>query len=255
MADNLAFAILNQNDPETVRAGAPAYLLLIDSLIEEDPDDTSRLITGARLYSAYAGIFVSDQQRAMRLAQKSLDYAGRALCLQKLTLCEAYEQPYEAFEPELAQTTADDVPVLYVFGSTWANWMKINGGDWNALANWPKINVIMRRITELDEGYDHGGAHLYLGVFASQTPPSLGGKPEQARLHFERAITLSQGKNLMAKVLYAQHYARMLYQRELHDRLLNEVLAANPEIPGFTLVNVLAKQEARSLLDSADAYF
>ena len=255
MADNLSAAILNQNDPETVRAGAPAYLLLIDSLIEDNPDDPGKLATGAKLYSAYASIFVTDKERAQRLAQKSMDYARRALCLHNHTLCEAYTQPFAVFAPVLAKTDIADVPMLYMFGSTWAGWVQINSADWNSIADLPKIKAMMQRIVLLDEAYEHGGAHLYLGVFASQLPPSLGGKPEQARQHFEQAIALSHGRNLMAKVLYARHYARLVYDRELHDRLLNEVLAAQAEAPGLTLINILAKQEAKSLLDSADAYF
>jgi len=255
MANNLSTAILNQNDPETVRAGAPAYLLLVDSLIEENPEDPAALATGAKLYSAYASIFVAEQARAKRLAQKSLDYATRALCLHSKPLCEAYNQPYEVFTPTLMQTTIDDVPMLYLFGATWASWMQVNSGDWNAMGDLPKITAMMQRVVTLDESYDHGGAHLYLGVLDTQLPPSLGGKPELARAHFERAIVLSHGQNLMGKVLYARTYARLLYQRELHDQLLNEVLAANPNAPGFTLINTLAQEEARQLLDSASDYF
>lgn len=255
MADNLSVAILNQNDPETVRTGAPAYLLLIDSLIAENPADPSRLSTGARLYSAYASIFVTDEQRAKRMAHKSLAYAKRALCLHNKALCRAYDQSFEVFQPVLAQTSVEDVPILYVFGSAWASWIKVTNNDWSSVANLPKIKSMMQRIVELHEAYEHGGAHLYLGVFATQLPPSLGGKPEQARVHFERAIELSHGQNLMVKVFFARHYARLLYQRELHDRLLNEVLAASPDFPGLTLMNILAQQEARALLASGDDYF
>lgn len=42
LADNLSDAMLNQNDPETVRAGAPAYLLLIDSIIQNNPQDRQK---------------------------------------------------------------------------------------------------------------------------------------------------------------------------------------------------------------------
>ena len=76
-----------------------------------------------------------------------------------------------------------------------------------------------------------------------------------ARDHFERAITLSKGENLMAKVVYARQYARMVYDRELHDRLLTEVLAANPQVPGMVLQNTLAQDQARALMASADDYF
>lgn len=256
MADNLANAILNQNDPETVRAGAPAYLLMIDSFIADDPDNAATLATGAKLYSAYASAFVSDTERANRLSSKAFAYARQALCIKQSTLCQAYaNDPFEKFLPILKTTSRDDVPLLYVFGSVWASWMQANGTNWGAIADLPKVKAMMQRIAELDEGYEHGAAHLYLGVLATQIPPSLGGKPEQAKRHFERAIALSRGEHLMVKVLYAKHYARLLYERELHDSLLKGVLAANAEVPGLTLMNTLAQQEAKTLLDSANDYF
>ena len=37
------------------------------------------------------------------------------------------------------------------------------------------------------------------------------------------------------KVEYARGYARTLYERELHDRLLTEVMEADPVAPRLTL--------------------
>ncbi|MBC8211568.1 MAG: hypothetical protein H8E21_10935, partial [Gammaproteobacteria bacterium] len=34
MADNLSLAMLNQDDTEIVKAGSPAYLIMIDSLVQ-----------------------------------------------------------------------------------------------------------------------------------------------------------------------------------------------------------------------------
>ena len=39
MAENLNAAIMNQDDPELVRDGAPAYLLMLDSFVEGAPGD------------------------------------------------------------------------------------------------------------------------------------------------------------------------------------------------------------------------
>jgi hypothetical protein len=75
------------------------------------------------------------------------------------------------------------------------------------------------------------------------------------RAFFEKAIELSAGQDLTAKVEFARGYARLLYDRELHDRLLREVLAAPVSAPGQTLFNTLAKQDAQRLLDTADDYF
>ncbi len=66
---------------------------------------------------------------------------------------------------------------------------------------------------------------------------------------------MSGGRDLGVKVDYARYYARTLYDRELHDRLLAEVLDANPEQPGLTLFNTLAQADAQELLADADDYF
>jgi hypothetical protein len=255
LANNLSSAILNQDDPETVQAGMPSYLLLVDSLIEGDPQNENLLLAGSRLYGAYAAAFVKEPERAKRLARKARDYSDRALCAHAASLCALLERPYDDFASAIATLKIDDVPLLYTSGTAWAGWIQANSSDWNAIANLAKVKAIMARSVELDETYSHGEGHLYLGVFATLLPPTLGGKPEEGRVHFERAIALSAGRDLMAKVEYARRYARITYNRELHDRLLHEVLDADAVAPGLTLSNVLAKQQAKELLGNAENYF
>lgn len=254
-AVNLSAAILDQDDLATVRDGAPAYLLAVDGLIEGDPDNRELLLTGARLYGAYASAFVEDPARQRRLWARALGYGRRALCNESRTTCEAAERPFDAFVASLASLDSRHVPTLYGFGAAWAGWVQARADDWGAIAEIPKIEALMGRVLELDESHERGGAHLHLGVLLTQRPASLGGQPERAREHFERAVALSQGRNLMAKVLYARHYARLVFDRSLHDRLLQEVVTADPEAPGLTLSNTLAQEQARRLLAEADEYF
>lgn len=255
LARDLSNAVRNQDDPETVRQGAPAYLLLIDGLIDGSPDDIELLLAGANLYSVYAAAFVDDSERAARLSDRARDYGLRALCTQSRKLCESVDQPFDRFTATLASTRRRDVPVLYGFGAAWAAWIQTHADDWNAIAEIPKLEALMERVVELEEGYDSGGAHLYLGVLSTQRPASLGGEPERGRHHFQRADQLGEQRNLIVKVLFAQHYARLVFDRELHDRLLREALATNPHQAGFTLSNILAQDRARELLASADDYF
>jgi hypothetical protein len=255
LAANLSASILDQEDVETVRDGAPAYLLAIDGLIQNDPGNPRLLLTGARLYAAYASAFVEEEARARRLFDRSLGYARRALCIESAELCGAVERPFGDFLPSLSQAGRSEVAALYGFGSAWAGWVQAHASDWRAVAEIPKIEALMVRVVELDESYAHAGAHLALGVLLTQRPASLGGRPEEGRRHFERAVALTEGHNLMAKVLYAQHYARLVFDRTLYDRLLGEVIAADPRVSGLTLSNVLAVERARRLLDEADDYF
>ena len=110
-------------------------------------------------------------------------------------------------------------------------------------------------MSELSEGDEVGGRHLCMGVFETLLPPALGGKPEVGRYHFERAIALSEGQHLLTKVTFAEAYGRLVFDRDLHDALLREVLDAQVDQPGLTLMNAIAKRQAKELLDSADDYF
>ncbi len=266
VADNLSYAILNHNDPETVKDASPAYLLMIDGFLRDDPDNASLLKAGAALYSAYGDIFIKDKLRAKKLTDKGLDYALRAMCIQQNSACSLKDKTFEEFEKIIS--SAKDVSALYALGVSWAGWIQARKDDWNAVADISKVESIMLQVVKLNEQYQDsplrfgegqgrgdGAAHLYLGVLATLLPPAMGGKPEKGKTHFERAIALSGGKNLMVKVVYARQYARLMFDRELHDRLLKEVTDANPNAPGYTLMNTLAQKEAHELLESADGYF
>ena len=255
LGNNLSLAIMNQDDPETVRTGAPAYLILVDSLIAGKPDDRATLIAAAHLYSAYTGLFVDDPERSQRLASRALDYAQRALCPRQPALCAQANGPYLDFLPALQGVGKRDIDALYTYALAWALWTRSHSDDWNAIANLPKLEALFEQVIALQGDYQQGDPWLYLGILRTLLPPATGGRPEQGRQAFEQAIALSDGHNLMAKVEYARCYARLVFDQALHDRLLGEVLAAPPQVPGRTLTNVLAQQEARQLLASSPDYF
>jgi len=255
LTGGIAAAVLDQDDPALVRDGAPAYLIAIDGMIQGDPENAALLLSGAQLYSAYASAFVTDAERAGRLTLRARDYGQRALCIRRPTLCAAADGSFDGFLTELTLTDTKDLPALYGFGSAWGGWIKANASDWNAIADLPKVEALMERILILDEDYERGAPHVYLGVLYTLRPASMGGKPELGRVHFERAVELSEGRDLSAKVLLASQYARLVFDRELHDRVLLEVLEADARQPGLTLSNTLAQQQAQELLAGADDYF
>jgi len=255
MADNISLAISNQDDPATVRDGAPAYLIMIDGLIEGDPQNQNLLLAGARLYGSYTAAFIEDEPRAQRLANKALSYARRALCIEVVEVCTAIDSKLDQFEASLADTKESDLRALYGFAAAWASWIQVNSTDWNAVADLSKVTALFERCLIIDENYEGGGAHVYLGVIKSLLPAALGGKPELARIHFERAIEISGGHNLMISVLMAKHYARNVFDQGLHDALLTSVEAAPADFPGYTLINTLAKHEAEQLLVESEDFF
>ena len=255
MADSVAGALADHNDPETVRQAAPAYLVLLDGMIAEDPDNAELLAAGAELYSTYAGAFVDDPERAARLARTGRDYGWRGLCLQHRPSCGTWSAPFGEFEAAVRTVEMKDVPAAFACAGAWAAWISANRGDWTAVADKARVDALIRRVIELDPSYRDGAPYLYLGVLETLLPAALGGRPEEGRRHFERAVELSGGRSLMAKVLLASEYARLTFDRELHDRLCREVLEASPEAPGLTLSNALAQERARRLLETSGEFF
>ena len=255
LADNLSTAILNQDDPELVRAGAPSYLLLLDSFVEGSPDDPAILSAGATLYATYGAVFAEDELRASRLTTRARRYAQTAICETYESSCGWPDATYDEFVATLDGIGPKHADVLYTYGFASLAFLRAHSSDWNSLAELPQIEALFHHYLDISGDEVNSSVYTYMGILMTLRPPALGGKPDEAREYFEKAIAVTDGKDLGAKVEYARGYARMLYERELHDRLLNEVMSADPYQDGFTLSNVLAQEDAAMLLADADEYF
>ena len=256
LASNLSLAIINQEDPQIVRDGAPAYLLLLDSLVESDPRNPVMLSSAAKLYASYGGIFVNDEIRSKRLTNKALGYSNKALCLSNKMTCLWNEQGFDEYLNTLALINKNDAELLLNHAISSLAYTRAHSSDWNDIARLPNIQAMLEHYIEIapnTEMFD--SVYTYLGILSTLRPPALGGNFEKGKSYFELAIEISGGKNLSVKVEYANGYAKPLYDRELHDKLLSEVLLADPIINGYTLTNILAQEEAVLLLESADDYF
>lgn len=254
-ADDLSATILEFDDPETIKKAVPSYLILISSMIKGDPDNPDLLETGAQLYGAYASGFTDSSTSKQALANRALAYASHAICIRDEKFCDVERLSYFEFEKRLAAVEKTHAESLFIFVSSWAGAIEANSSDWNAIAELPKVKAGIQRVLAIDETVSNGNAHLYMAIMESLLPPELGGKPEIAKKHFNRAIELSNEKNLMAKVLYAEKYARMLFDKELHDELLQQVIAADVGPSDQLLINILAKQKAAELLLDGEDYF
>ena len=252
---DLGAGVLNQDNPQTVADGLPAYLLLIDGLLTSSPDSADLLLTGATLNGAYAGAFAPEPERRLRLALKAETYARRATCLRAKDLCAALQQPYEEFAAAVARLRERDVPVAHALAVAWAGVLQADPSDWERIADLPRVEALLQRTRALSPRHDGGSASMYLGVLNCLRPESLGGRPRDGMRYFEEASALSGGRNQMARVLDAEYCARLLFDQERHDALLAQALQADPVAPGLTLANTLAQRRARLLQESAKDYF
>jgi hypothetical protein len=255
VADDLSSAILNQDDPELVREALPAYLLLIDSFVRANPENSATLAAGSQLYAAYGAAFVDDPARARTLTAKARSYGNRALCAAEKDACDLEQLEFSRYAETIQTLGQSDVDALYSYSVANLAWIRTHSNDFAALAELPKVELALEHLMTLDAGEHAASASMYLGILKTLRPAALGGDPEGGRMWFERGISLSGGRDLAIKVEYARSYARQLYDRELHDRLLNEVLSSDVIQPDLLLSNLLALEQAQELLNSADEYF
>ncbi len=253
--NNLSSAILNQDDPELVRAAMPSYIILLDSFLQGEEDNPAILSSAATMYASYGSVFANDPARAKRLTRRARKYADQAMCQTLPDSCAWRGMPFAEFEVSLQQVDAKHAAELYAYGFAYLAYIRAHSDDWNALAELPQAESVMQHYIDISGSTTEASAYNYLGILQTVRPPALGGKQVEARGHFDTAINLSNGQDLSPKVEMLKGIARTLYDRELNDQLCGEILGASPYADGYTLTNVMAKEEALVLCSEADDYF
>ena len=256
LLEGVATASSRQPDLRILREGTPAYLMLIDGMIQTWPDNERLLLAGAQSYSSFASLFVEDQDKdyAALLYTKGKRYALRSLEITGLR--NPLERPFDDFSAGLNRLGKKDVPILFWTATCWANWIRLNLDSMEALSELPRVEAMMKRVLELDEGFYYGGPHLFMGIWYAVRPKIAGGDLKKAQEHFLKALDLGQRKFLMADVYYASYYARKSGDKELFTATLQKVLEAPVDtIPDLVLVNTVAKRQAKELLNRVEEYF
>ena len=256
-AEDVFIAAAKQSDPTIVRAGTPAYLMLVDGLIEAYPYNSKLLTAGCQAYTAYASSFVedTDPENAAALYAKAKHYGFRALS-KKQDFQQVVAGNLDEFVAFLKQYNKQDVPSLFWTASAWGKWISLNLDSMEALADMAMLEATMWKILELDDSFYYGSPHLLMAVYFAGRPEIIGGNINKSKDHFDKAFSLGADKLLSAKVLFARYYAVRLRDRVLFAKTLQRVIDAPvDEVPELTLANTLAKNKAREMMEKVDDYF
>jgi hypothetical protein len=256
LVEEVAKSSYKQSDLKMIREGTPAYLMLMDGMIEAWPDNAQLLIAASQSYASFATVFVEDQDKeyAKLLLGKGKQYARRSLELRGLK--EPLQKPLDDFKEGLKGLGKKDVPYIFWSATCWASWIILNLDSMEALAELPRVESMMQRVLEIDEGFYYGGPHLFMGIWFASRPKIAGGDLKKAQAHFLKAFEFGKGKFLMAYVYYANTYACQALDKELFVSTLQKVLETPADIsPDLTLLNTVAQKKARELLSRVEEYF
>jgi predicted anti-sigma-YlaC factor YlaD len=271
LADSLAAsgdAFASDEDPELVAAAIPFALKTTESLLAERPDHPALLLAACRGFTQYAFAFV--EANAERLEEVDFEQAeyeferalalylrGRDYCLRSLELARPGTIERLRLSPQAAldEFREPQVALLFWTGAAWGGAIGIGQDRAELVADVPAVKALMERALALDEGYDHGAIHGVL-IALEALPEAMGGSPERARHHFERAVELSRGLSASPYVTLAETVAVAEQDGREFERLLQAALAIDPDLePPLRLANILAQRKARWLLERTDRYF
>ena len=256
LLEDIAKSANRQSDLKLIREGMPAYLMLIDGMVEAVPNNAQLLINAAQAYASFASAFVqaADTEYAGVLYAKARGYAFRAL--EQIGFKNPASREFDGFQKALAALGPKEVPYIFWAASSWGSWISLNQRSVSAMAELPRVELMMTRVLELNEGFYFGGAHIFAGVLEASKPKMAGGNLAKAREHFLKAIELGDGKFLMSRIYYAEYYARKAFDKELFSAILQQILDTPADIePDLTLLNTVAHNKARKMLENVEEYF
>ncbi len=252
--ERLQHGMLRQDDPLLVEAGLPGYLIVLDGLVEAFPDQRRYVQLAVDLNTVYGSLMLhcGQPERAVLNYMKARDYGQRLLKEQNPDYAESAS--LADLQTALHGFGQSEQDLLFSTSQAWLFWVMATD-SWSARADLPQIEAMLLRVLALD--HDHVLALAMLGALYMSRPAQLGGRPGAAELLFRRASQLNEGQNLMVELVFAQYYARGVYDRGLHDELLGRILSSDPlALPDeHRLANRLAIIEAAKLMESADEYF
>jgi len=262
LTNDLAFGVYQQNDMKLVQEAAPAYLLILESMIYKNPGNRDYLMTGIQLYTSYATAFIKDEERSKLFNDKILKWGNELLAsyplYKKYNAISAQDREKKdiAFTKFIAGIKKADVP--YVFWGMYSIGMDAlkNSNSPAGLLLLPRLLAIADKIYQLDDTFFNGAPHLFFGLYYGSYPEAFGGSPVKAKAEFEKAIEISGGNMLAHKIMFAEVYYKSQYDRDGYEKLLKEVIDFNIDLhPELRLMNIMAKQQAYKLLEEIDDVF
>lgn len=244
-------------DIETIRQGIPGNLLILRGLCESDPGNEHMRTNAVQLYFSYVQGFIEDDDpaRAARLYEEGMELGLEGL-RRKRWFRNTEESMLLPDPAALKRMRREDVPLVLWTIANWTGLIGLRQGDPRRIAQLPRIEAYLEQALKIQPDYFDGLGHVLLGTLWTFRPVMFGGDPVRGKYHFDEALEISNRKNLLYLVTYARYYCRQTLDEECFQRSLEEVLSTPEDVfPEYRLLNLLAKERARKLMDMREEFF
>jgi hypothetical protein len=255
--DDVMDSFFEEGDIKFAEDAIPADLKLLDGLIKGSQNENDGLLLkGCKLYSMYAMGFMEDSAidkktdrenllRASAFYERAKNY-GLAILKKNQDFKKAAEGSMDDFIQVMPAFGKDDVETLFWAAFAWGEYINLNRNNVSAIADLPKVKVMIERVMELNDKYFYGLPHLFMIVYYSM-PKMFGGDYDKAKKEYDAVQEISGGKFILADFFMARYYAVQVQDRKLFDELLGKVDAADDGIITEKLFTQVAKKKAAVL--------
>lgn len=262
-------AFASDDDPDLIQAAVPFSLKLMESLLAESPRHAGLLLAAASGFTQYGYAFVQQEadekvdqdfaaSEALRLRAKRLYLRARGYGLRGLELKHPGFEAAVRKNPKAAVQSikAGEVPLLFWTAASWGAAISAAKDDAALISDQLIVEAMLDRALVLDESFDQGAVHSVLIGYEMARQGVTGDPALRSRLHFERAVALSQGRSAGPYVNYAEAVAVTKQDKAMFTALLEQALAVDPDaVPASRLLNLVAQRRARWLLGRVDELF
>lgn len=266
-------AFERETDLELAEQAIAGNLKLLEGLLETSPNNSELLLVTSSSFAQYAfgfiewkidkarfenNFFEKEKQtaRAVNFYHRAKQYALKLILKSHKNFATVLKQDLDPFSRELQHFNHSDIPALFWMAYAWGSIINLEQNKPEHISDLPKVELMMRRVLQLDENFYFGGPHLFFGAYYGNRPKMIGGDPERSKEHFSKAIQLNEGKYLMGKFLMAKYHALPTQNRQLFENTLKEILSAPSDIfPEQALANQISKRNAALWLEHVDMLF
>jgi tetratricopeptide (TPR) repeat protein len=262
-------AVNTVSDYEVARGAAMAGLAQFEGMYYLAPDNEDALFLLARGWAGVAFGFIEDDMeaaadahgedseiyeyhkaRAAAAYARAFHYGSKLLDRRNPGFKEA-QRNADTMRAWLAQfeDAENDAQYLLWTGQAWLGRINVRSDDETELVAEANLAAMMiERSVELDETYNWATGHTVLGAYHARSAMA---ELDDSKKHFERALALNGGRNLLTKLNFATRYYCTKVDKAAYQKLLEEVLGAGDVLPEARLLNSIAKRRARRFLGKA----
>jgi len=268
--DGSSDVFTGDSDPQLVGDALPFAIKMYESLLSANPEHQGLINTTGSLFVMYANVYVQGpaerlprsmyaQRQAAIARAKKLYLRGFTLLYRGLELkypgfSTAYKQ--EKLKDYLARMKKDDVPALYWSAAAGLSAFSLNPFDMDLGVRIPEFYALVERAYDLNPDFNSGALDEFMLIFHASIPEVMGGDKSKIDYHFQKALEKSKGLTAGPYVTYAQTVSIPSQNYDKFKEMLEKALSIDPDKdPSNRLVNIIAQQKARYLLDSAALFF